>query len=131
MTCFVDTSAILALLQRGSEQHDPATRTWQQLRASRAALFTTNYVVVETVALLQARCGLGEVRMFQELFAPLLDVVWVGPHLHATGLAALMAEQRRRLSLVDCISFEVIDQTRPDRVFAFDRHFAERGYCMA
>ncbi|MCJ7583021.1 MAG: hypothetical protein MUP98_21090 [Candidatus Aminicenantes bacterium] len=35
---------------------------------------------------------------------------------------------RRSLSLVDCVSFEVMHRTGVRKAFAFDRHFKEYGY---
>jgi predicted nucleic acid-binding protein len=35
---------------------------------------------------------------------------------------------RRTLSLVDCVSFEVMRRTGIRKAFAFDRHFQDYGY---
>jgi predicted nucleic acid-binding protein len=59
---------------------------------------------------------------------PLLQIVWVDAELHARGTAALLAAGRRRLSLVDCVSFEVMRSAGIDTAFAIDRHFVEQGF---
>jgi predicted nucleic acid-binding protein len=34
------------------------------------------------------------------------------------------------LSLVDCTSFEIMRQTRFEKVFTFDPHFSEQGFII-
>ena len=58
---------------------------------------------------------------------PLLSVEWVGGVLHESGVGSVLAAGRRRLSLVDCVSFEVMRQRGIRRAFAFDKHFGEQG----
>ncbi len=40
----------------------------------------------------------------------------------------MLSQSRRRLSLVDCSSFEVMHRRGIDRCFAFDRHFRQQGF---
>ncbi len=42
--------------------------------------------------------------------------------------SALLAANRRQLSLVDCVSFVVCRQRQLEQVFAFDTHFSEQGF---
>jgi predicted nucleic acid-binding protein len=48
--------------------------------------------------------------------------------MHAQSVAAALAANRRRLSLVDCVSFTVCRRLNIDRVSAFDPHFDEQGF---
>ena len=57
---FVDTSALLALLDRDDEFHARAATVIRSLGAD-DALLTHEYVIVETTALAQRRLGLGAV----------------------------------------------------------------------
>jgi len=57
--------------------------------------FTTNYVLVETLALAQARLGLDAVRALDTDVVPVLQVVWVDDALHRAALTALVTAQRR------------------------------------
>ena len=58
MSTFVDTSAFYALLVANDVGHEAAKRTLDRLLAGGQRLVTSNYVVVETCALLQNRLGL-------------------------------------------------------------------------
>ena len=88
-------------------------------------------MLVETVALLQHRFGLGAVRRFQDEVAPVLALEWVGAELQAEATAALLTAGRRELSLVDCVSFACMRRQGLTRAFHFDRHFREQGLASA
>jgi predicted nucleic acid-binding protein len=128
---FVYTSALLAVLHAGDENHGRAARAFAGLVESKQQLVTTSYVLVETFALLQHRFGLPAVRRLQEDVIPLLGVVWVDADLHAEGTAALLTARRRELSLVDCVSFACMRSQGLTRAFHFDRHFREQGFASA
>lgn len=125
---FVDTSAIYAVLDRSDANHEAAKASWFALLDSDEPLFTTSYVVVECCALAQSRLGLEAVRSISEELLPVLEIVWVDEPTHSMAMAALLAAQRRKLSLVDCVSFAVSRQRGSRVAFAFDQHFVEEGF---
>lgn len=128
MSAFVDTSALLAVLHGSDKNHPRAAQTWRALLEGDEDLVCTNYVLVETSALLQSRFGLPAVRDLVENVSPLMRVAWVTDDLHTAALSALLTANRRLLSLVDCVSFETMRRFAITRVFAFDRHFVEQGF---
>jgi predicted nucleic acid-binding protein len=125
---FIDTSALYAVLDRDDEQHAVAQAVWARLLEGDAPLIVTNYVLLETVALVQHRLGAQAVRLLCSDVLPVLDVHWItqGDHLQAQN--ALLATDRRRLSLVDCSSFHVMRSRGVRTAFAFDPHFGEQGF---
>lgn len=125
---FVDTSAILALLNPKDELHSQARSGFEALRRSGTGLITTSYVLVEIYALLGRRMGLAAVRAYRGDLAPLIDVVWVDEAIHEEALDLLLDRKDRGLSLVDAASFAVMRRLRLDQAFAFDRHFDAEGF---
>lgn len=128
MSVFLDTSALYALLVRTEDGHAGVVRAFRKVLEERRALWTTSYVLVETIALLQHRLGLAPVRDFAEHVMPLLSVEWIAEALHRKGTERLLSEDRRRLSLVDCVSLEFMRAQGLRDVLALDAHFAEAGY---
>ena len=128
MAVFVDTSAFYAALDADDDNHLAAVDVWRNLGDADETACTSNYVLVETIAVVGRRLGLQAVRDFNTQFVPLLRVHWVDESLHKRGMAVLLTAGRRDLSLVDCISFEVIRQLGLDAAFAFDAHFVQQGF---
>jgi uncharacterized protein len=127
---FVDSSALLAVLDRDEERHAQAAHVWGELLKGDAALITTHYVLLETAAVAQRRIGVAAVRELHDQVAPALTITWVSEDLHTRGMGAVLSAARRKLSLVDCISFLTMHDNRADTAFAFDAHFEEQGFTV-
>jgi len=130
MRVFIDTSAFYALLDRDDAHHARAKSAWSGLLESAHALVTSNYILVETFALLQNRLGIEAIRAFHDDILPLINVEFVASGTHRSGVAALLSASRRNLSLVDCVSFEVMRTSGINTAFAFDKHFKEQGFSL-
>jgi predicted nucleic acid-binding protein len=125
---FVDTSALYAVFDRDDQNHPLAKSTWGTLLQEDDALIVTNYVVVETTALVQHRFGMGAVRVLCGDILPALDVHWISEDEHMHAQDALLAADRRKVSLVDCSSFQMMRSRMVRTAFAFDPHFREQGF---
>jgi predicted nucleic acid-binding protein len=128
VTVFVDTSALLALLDPGDDMHQQAGAAWRGLVGADVDLRTSNYVVLEGTVVGQRRLGLGGVQALLLDLLPLVQVDWVTPDLHDAAITALLVANRRDLSLVDCVSFELMRRQGITTAFTFDPHFAEQGF---
>ena len=128
MRVFVDTSAFYAVLDRDDANHTEAKNVWTRLVLEAATFLTNNYVLVETAALLQHRLGVAAVRVFQEEIVPLLRVDWISEERHRGAMEAVLAAGRKKLSLVDCVSFQTMRENGVRSAFCFDAHFREQGF---
>lgn len=124
---FADTSALYALLDADDQAHARARAFFE---TGPMRLVTHNYVVVETASLVHKRLGPALVRALLEDLMPAVEMRWVDEELHRAALSAFMAAVRRRTSLVDWVSFEVMRREGIDRAFAFDRDFAVHGFAI-
>ena len=93
-------------------------------------LFTSNYAMVETFALVQRRLGVAAVREFTDVLVPILQPFRVDEGVHATTVASLLAAGRRQLSLVDCTSFELMRRNGLGEALALDRDFGDQGFAV-
>ena len=128
MTVFVDTSALLAVLDADDRFHPRARQTWTDLLKRAEDLYCTSYVLVECFALVQSRLGVQAVRALVDDVLPVLRVHWVSPEEHEAGVSALLTAGRRGLSLVDCVSFGSMHRNAVQGVFGFDEDFTEQGF---
>jgi predicted nucleic acid-binding protein len=124
----VDTSAILAVLEAGDANHAQAKAMWERTLGAGEELVCHNYILVETSAVILRRLGLEAVRVFEQDIVPALCLVWVTREVHEAAASAYLLAARQTLSLVDCVSFEIMRRTGIRSAFAFDRHFQEYGY---
>ena len=124
---FVDTSALLAFLDRDTAQHEEVVASIADVFRERRGI-THNYVLIETEALVRRRLGTGVVRRLLEDVVPALETVWVDAELHAAAVTAHLRSLRRRSSLVDQVSFELMRRRDVRRALALDRDFAREGF---
>ncbi len=127
MSVFVDTSAFYALVDADDDKHARAVATWQALADENEPVLTHNLVLVESIALVQARMG---IRALLDLvpFLNSADITWIGPTEHDAVLAALIASRRQPISFIDHASFHVMRRDGVRRAFAYDRHFTQEGF---
>ncbi|GAB4461078.1 MAG: type II toxin-antitoxin system toxin 23S rRNA-specific endonuclease VapC20 [Anaerolineales bacterium] len=125
---FIDTSAFLAILGTDDSNHQRAMDCWLNLLTEEQALLTNNYVLVESIAIIQKRLGLSAVRDFHERLLPFVNVEWIDANQHETSIRFVFAANRRQLSLVDCSGFETMRRLKIEKVFTFDDHFREQGF---
>ncbi|MBC7106718.1 MAG: VapC toxin family PIN domain ribonuclease, partial [Firmicutes bacterium] len=71
---YVDTSALLAVLDADDPNHELARKTWKELLESGRVPACNSYVLVETYTLIQDRLGMAAVRTFHEDIFPILHV---------------------------------------------------------
>lgn len=119
---FIDSSAMVALVDRDDASHDAAVVAYQQLLESECRLFTTNYVIAETYDLLCT--GVGHVVARQ----------WLRDCAIAVYHADEQDERRARrvvlrgkgatgLTLTDAISLVVMERFNVTDAFAVDPNF--------
>jgi predicted nucleic acid-binding protein len=124
---FVDTSALYALADRADANHGEARRRFSALLRSAESLLTHNYVLVESIALVQNRIGTGAALDLARS-ADNFDVEWVDTKLHHDAVRALARSPKRRISLVDQVSFLVMRKRGVGTAFAFDQDFVREGF---
>jgi predicted nucleic acid-binding protein len=124
---FVDTSALLAFLDRDAARHEDVAATLSSILADGSGV-THNYVVLETEALARGRLGGPVARRLLEDVVALLDVAWIDAELHAAAVSAHLKALRRRSSLVDQVSFELMRRRGLDVALALDDDFAAAGF---
>lgn len=130
MSVFVDTSAFLAIVNETDVRHQQASQIWAELVEMERVLFTTNYVILETISLIQKRLGMSHLGKFVVNTLPFLDVEWVTEEVHRESIETLLTANRRQLSFVDCVSFVAMRRANLNTAFAFDRHFNEQGFTI-
>lgn len=125
---YIDTSAFYALLDRADPYHKEASSLWVTLMDNNSTLVTSNYVVSETMKLLQKRIGFDAARAWYKNILSVLDVLWIDEGIHQQAYELWLNLGRIPLSLVDCTSFVTMHQHQIERAFCFKSHFVDNGF---
>ena len=126
MTLFVDTSGILALVDRDDPAHDGVVEAFAAGHTER--LVTHAYVVVETLTVARRRFGAATAAGIIDHVLPALEVMPVDAELHAAALTAFRDTVESSVSLVDRTSFACMRREGIDRAIALDADFRTAGF---
>ncbi len=113
---FVDSSAIVALVDRDDASHAAAVAAYQELVAADYKFFTTNYAVAEAFDLLQTALGPEVAR--QWLRDSQLAVYHADEQDLMKARRRVLAAGDRRLSLTDAIGIVVMERLGVTDAFA-------------
>jgi predicted nucleic acid-binding protein len=121
-TAFVDSSAIVALVDRHDAAHEAAVAAYRDLLDSGYRLFTTNFVVAETVDLLTDVIGADVAR--QWLRDHRLTVYYADEQDERRARALVIGSHSEQgLSYVDAVSLVVMERLGVADAFAVDPNF--------
>ncbi len=126
---FIDTSAILALVNRRDRYHPTAMELFNRAGEEAEPLLTHNYVLLEAFALIHRRLGLSVALQWANASA-FFQVEWVSRELHEEAIDKLGKSRNQRISLVDQISFLVMRRRGVTTAFAFDEDFSDQGFTL-
>ena len=124
----VDTSAYFAFINVRESNYPHAQAIARRLTALGSQLYTTNFVVAETHALLLTRLGRHiALRFLQEIDTSTTLTVRVDEADEQRARAIIRQYADKSFSLTDATSFAVMGRLRIDAAFTFDRNFAQYG----
>jgi predicted nucleic acid-binding protein len=126
VTLFVDSSGILALVDRDDPAHAEVVEAFTLGRSE--ALATHTYVIVETLAVARRRYGAAAAADLIDRVLPALEIVPVDVELHAAAIAAFRTTVESSVSLVDRTSFAFMQREAIERAIALDVDFRTAGF---
>ncbi len=126
---FIDSSAFCAVINDRDQNHGIASAIARRLAAERLPLLTTNYVLVETHALLLARVNHRAATLFlREADNPSFTIERAEADDERAARAIIYRYEDKAFSLVDAISFAMMERLGITVAFTFDRNFAQYGF---
>jgi uncharacterized protein len=125
-----DTSALLALYVRNDANHARALEFVRQNPSARYVL--TELILAEVATRLRALAGAerGASVALSLLESRRYEVLFADSGLLRGAIQRMARLRDKRLSLADCVSFEVMDRLGLRDAFSFDRDFRDCGYAM-
>lgn len=127
----VDTGAYFALTDPSDTHYDAAVVMARQLSTAPVRLYTTNFLVAESHALILSRRGYAAARRFlDELAAGATVVVRLRAADELRAEAIIRQHTDKRFSYTDATSFAVMERLHIRQAFTFDRNFGQFGLAM-
>lgn len=127
-TVYVDSSALLPLVNEADPDHARALGAFQALTGTGADLVTTSYVLVEAGMLVMRRYGSPPFKTLGDVVMRSIDVIWVDEDLHRRAWARAAQSRRNGPSLVDWVGFLTMRDLGIDRALTLDEHFRKQGF---
>jgi uncharacterized protein len=128
----VDTAGWGHLLDETQTHHSLAASLYREARGQGRKLITTNYILLELVALLTSPLRLSRstiIALIESLkTSPYVEVVHIDASLDAAAWQLLRQRQDKDWSLVDCSSFVVMRQESMLEALTTDHHFEQAGF---
>ncbi len=122
IVAFVDSSAIVALVDRNDKTHEAAANAYAELVEQGYKLFTTNHAIAETVDLLLEGVGPDVARRW--LRDHRLPIYHADEQDERRAKALVISSRSPRgLSFVDALSLVVMERFGVADAFAVDSHF--------
>ena len=129
---FVDTAGWACLFVKTEPYHRYAAVLFREQRDRGARFVTTNYVLLELVALFMSPLRLPRARLIDYIEAikraPYVEVVHIDEELDAAGWALLKSRVDKNWSLVDAVSFVVMQERTIKEALTTDHHFEQAGF---
>ena len=128
MRIFIDTSAIIAYMNEEDEFYKDSFNIFSNLLEERAKIISSNYVLLETMVILKNRIGIEAVKVLKNDILPVIKTCWIDEDVHNFCVNTQIAADRKKVSLVDFTSFEIMRRLNIRQAFTFDGHFKDMGF---
>ncbi len=127
---FVDTSFVIALINKRDRNHEHATRLAAEYASRR--LLTTDAVLLEIGNTLARGFKPQAVAVIEHFLTSAdVEVVRLGAEGFESAFDLYRSRSDKNWGLVDCHSFIVMRQARVEDALAFDDHFGQAGFRVA
>jgi len=129
---FVDSSAYYAYADSDDANHDAALSLAPRLATDQAGFYTSNFVVAETHGLLVNRLDRDTAeRVLEQIYASTTRIVRATQADETRGREIIRQYRDKNYSLIDAISFAVMQRLHLRQVWTYEHHFAQFDFTQA
>lgn len=127
---FIDTSALIALIDNSDSLHRQAGIAMSQIGKSRSRMVTTEFILMEVANALSRqpfrKCAIDYLNGLRHLKT--INIFPASTELLHSGWLLYCDRSDKEWSLTDCISFEVMMAEGITKAFTSDHHFEQAGF---
>ncbi len=126
---FIDTSGWVALFVENDKYHKKAASIFEEIKNSKALIYTSDYVVDETVTTILVRGSHKQsVLAGEALFtSKIIKIIHICPDHLPAAWELYQKYKDKMFSFTDVTSFVIIKALNIRKALAFDREFMQAG----
>ncbi len=129
MKVFIDTGAFLAISDKSDIFHELSATVYQKVVEQKAILYTSNYIIDETITLIRARVNhSAAVAFIKGLDDSDITILHITEKDEYSAKEIFIKYKDKDFSYTDCTSFTLIDKYSIDAALSLDEHFSQYGY---
>jgi uncharacterized protein len=127
---FIDTSGWCALYDRSDDRHHLAFPLWNQISSQAGALYTSDYIMDETLTLINVRINHSAAVQFGRalLSSKVIKIIPVTNSRWENAWNLFTRYDDKEFSFTDCTSFVLMQELNLKEAFTFDKHFSQIGF---
>lgn len=132
---FVDASAFYALEDSDDVNHEEAVTIRRAIKKGKLQirrLYTSNYILDETLTLIRMHLGHNQAIDFGERIkkSRIVNIVRISAEVEERAWVIFKKYKDKRYSFTDCTSFALMEEIGIKNAFAFDRNFEQYGFSL-
>ena len=132
MTCFIDASAWVAIIDPNEANHQKARDFFEYLLERDAKLVTNNYVIDQVLDVLKERFDINLVTEFMRIIEESILTInlrmdWISKRVRRAAVNNFLRSSNKDLKLSHFYLKETIKRKKVDMIFSYDRNVFEFG----
>ncbi len=132
MTCFIDTSAWLAIVDPNEANHQKARDFFEYLLERDAKLVTNNYVIDRVLEELKERFDIDFAADFMKIIEESIITInlrmdWISKRVRRAAISNFLRSGNKDLKLYHFYLKETIKRKKVDMIFSYDPNVFEFG----
>jgi predicted nucleic acid-binding protein len=129
---FVDSFAWIAAINKTDNYHAVVLKTLENLIKHKTKLFTTSFIVIETInALSKVEFRKSVIEFVGKLQkSPSAEIVKITDEIYNSAWELYKQRKDKNWGITDCTSFEVMRLFDIKKAFTNDKHFEQAGYSL-
>ncbi len=132
MTCFVDASAWIAIVDPNEANHEKARDFFRYLLERDTKLVTNNYVIDRVLDVLKERFDIDLATEFMKIIEESILTInlrmdWISRRVRRAALTNFLRSGNKDLKLYHFYLKETIKRKKVDMIFSYDRNVFEFG----
>ena len=129
MKVFIDTGVFLSISDKSDAFNKLVSSVYKKVAEQNAVLYTSNYIIDETITLIRARVNHKAAVAFIKGFnISNIRMLRIAEGDENSAKEIFIKYKDKNFSYTDCTSFALIDKHSIDSILSLDEHFNQYAY---